>query len=72
MGNRCRPSWTLRFPDLGDKESMIPFLRWRITLLLRDVAHKAIPCHFAKEMDARYMPPHGVSHVPQRLQEQSD
>jgi hypothetical protein len=29
-GNRCRPSWMSRFPDLADKESTIPLLRWRL------------------------------------------
>jgi hypothetical protein len=50
--NRCRPSWTSRFLDLGDKESAIPFPRWRATFLFRDMAHQAVPCHFAKEIDA--------------------
>jgi hypothetical protein len=27
-GNRCRPSWTSRFPDPEGRESATPFPRW--------------------------------------------
>jgi hypothetical protein len=51
--NRCRPSWTSRFPDPEGMESAIPFPRCRATLLYRGMAPEAVPCPIAKELDAR-------------------
>jgi len=61
-GNRCRPSWTSRFLDPEGRESATPFPRWRATFLLRDMAHQAAPCHFAKEIK-HAMCHHAKSHV---------
>jgi hypothetical protein len=49
--------WTLRSPDPEGRESTVPFLSWRATFLFRDMADQAVPCHFAMEVDARYVPP---------------
>lgn len=51
--NRCRPRWTLRFPDPGCRESATPFSCWRATLSLREKVHQHAFRHFAKKSDAR-------------------
>src|ERR1700692_4753436 len=55
MGNRCRPSWTSRSPDPEGRESATPFQGGSATSLLRETAHQPAICHFAKEIDARYV-----------------
>jgi hypothetical protein len=67
-GNRCRPSWTSRFPDREGMESATPFPLWRATFLSRDMAHEAVPCPFAKEIDALQVPPRKESCVLYRWQ----
>ena len=54
-GNRCRPRWTSRFPDPEGRESATPFPCWRATSVLRETAHQPAICHFAEEIDARYV-----------------
>ena len=53
-GTRCRHSWTLRFPDPEGLESVIPFPRRRTTFSVRDEAHEAVHCPFAKEIGASF------------------
>src|ERR1700681_4929518 len=60
----ARPSWTLGFPNPKGRESATPFPRGCVTSLLRDMAHQAVPCLFAQEIDARYVPPPKGSRVP--------
>jgi hypothetical protein len=62
-GNRFLRTWTLGFPDPKGMESAIPFPRWRATFLHRDLVHEAVPCPFAKEIDACEVPPRKESCV---------
>jgi hypothetical protein len=55
-GKPLPPVWTLRLADPESRESDSPFPLRRPTFSLRDMAHQDVPCHFAEQNDARYVP----------------